>query len=187
METPMSIIDRQRKCRTRWWLHLLIVLGLVAFWTGFASAADLSRCPKLLERQRNMIEDYELQCIADGIRCDVLVMTIEEAELKVNEVHRWNGANAPYKERKLKSGFGACDNPPAGLCYRRRKPSPVRQPPSSRIGKRAVRGDHLRRLPGTTLALSLQRQTRRCHLLPGYDPSADQRITWFPRTYPCLL
>jgi hypothetical protein len=74
-----------------------------------AGAADLSGCWKMTELDRKSIESIEFGCILEGKRCEVLALTIREAEAKVRENNQWNAANGPNRTRELISGLGVCD------------------------------------------------------------------------------
>lgn len=99
-----------------WWQVRMEVRARIAIfgfcvlvWPFMTTAADLTACPRLTERERNMVESAELDCIAEERPCTVLIMTAEEAGAKGREVADWNASNATDVERRLSSSFGACD------------------------------------------------------------------------------
>ncbi|MEZ5866798.1 MAG: hypothetical protein R3D25_22990 [Geminicoccaceae bacterium] len=102
--------DTGRKSRPVWLqLPATAALALAALGGGPAAAVDLSECFKMPPEQKAYLNGLEQDCRARNVYCEVVLMTIPEVDVKMAELAAWNEANEPERERKLRSGLGACD------------------------------------------------------------------------------
>ncbi len=85
------------------------LLAFASFGAGPALAVDLSECFKMSAEQKAYLNDLEFDCLARNVYCEVVLMTIPEVDVKLAEIAAWNEAHGPDRERKLRSGLGACD------------------------------------------------------------------------------
>lgn len=93
----------------RFRLPAVALLMLAALGARPALAVDLSECFKMSAEQKAYLNDLEFDCLARNVYCEVVLMTIPEVDAKVAEIAAWNEAYGPERERKLRSGLGACD------------------------------------------------------------------------------
>lgn len=85
------------------------LLALAILGATPAAAVDLSECFKMPPEQKTYLNSLEKACAARGEYCEVVLMTIPEVDFKMDEIRAWNEAHGPDRERKLRSGLGACD------------------------------------------------------------------------------